>query len=86
MSRLPMSSVCALSRDDAQQYFGGWNADLRARFMLIDLAEEVYFGPNATGTKLAASTLIHAADYLKDRVGYEMDPHPKGMIPLLISK
>jgi len=60
----------------------GLNGDLNARFKLIDLAESIYIGPGNTEENSAVSTLMHACDYLMDRIGYEMDPHPKGMILL----
>lgn len=54
--------------------------DLHARFMLIDACEDVYLGPGLTAEHAACTTLIHAEHYLRDRIGYEMEPWPKGMI------
>lgn len=71
-----------LSRDEAQAYFSGWAADLKANLLLIDMAEEIYQGPGDTPLNAAVAILIHASYYLNDRVGYEMHPHPKGMILL----
>lgn len=60
----------------------GREADICARFMLIDHAEALYKGPGHTAENAACSTLFHACDYLRDRIGYEMEPHLKGMIKL----
>jgi hypothetical protein len=56
--------------------------DLKARFILLDLAEDIYGGPGRKAENAAVATLMHACDYLNDRIGYEMEPHPKGMIRL----
>lgn len=82
MARLSKDVIAMLSRDEAQAYFYGWADDLKARMVLIDMAEDIYLGPGNTDTNAAVASLIHAASYLKDRVGYEMQPHPKGMILL----
>jgi hypothetical protein len=55
------------------------SGDLHARLLLIDLAELIYVCPGHP-TCSAVASLIHAFEYLKNRVGYEMEPHPKGMI------
>ena len=83
MSRLLKDAVARLPRQDAQRYFSSWAADLKARFLLVDLAESVYVGPGHTAENAAVSSLMHAAYYLEDRVAYEMEPPPKGMIKLL---
>lgn len=59
----------------------GRAGDLDARFMMLDRAEDIYIGPG-NPENAAVATLMHACDYLKDRIGYEMEPHPKGMIRL----
>lgn len=82
MARLSMDAVALLPRDEAQAYFNGWAADNRAKLMLVDIAEEIYEGPGDTEANSAVASLMHAADYLNDRIGYEMAPHPKGMIRL----
>src|SRR6185437_643562 len=54
-----------------------WRAgDLRARFLLNDLATREYERSNFDG----ACTLIHAERHLADRLAYELQPWPKGMI------
>ena len=80
MSRMLTKAVEKLSRQDAKKYFDNWAVDLRSRFLMLDLAEEIYVGPGETASNEAVATLMHACDYLDDRVGYEMNPHPKGMI------
>jgi hypothetical protein len=84
MARLLPDAVLKMPRDEAQKYFSDWQADLSARFKLIDLAESIYVGPGNTAVNEAVASLIHAADYLADRVAYEMEPPPKGMIRLQI--
>lgn len=55
-----------------------WRAcDLKARWMLIDAAEETY----NRGCKAQACTLIHAYTYLADRLAYELHPWPKNKLP-----
>lgn len=60
----------------------GRAGDLNARFMMLDCVEVIYCGPGCTSENSAVASLMHACDYLKDRIGYEMEPHPKGMIRL----
>jgi hypothetical protein len=66
--------------DPAGRELLGRAADLSARFLLLDHAEALYVGPGHTSENAAVATLMHACDYLRDRIGYEMEPHPKGMI------
>jgi len=80
VSQLLKDAVARLPRDEAQKYFSNWAADLKARFKLIDLAESIYVGPGNTAENDAVASLFHAACYLEDRIAYEMEPHPKGMI------
>jgi hypothetical protein len=80
MAKLLKDAVGKLSREEAEKYFRLWSADLHARMKLIDLAESVYAGPVDCAENQAVASLIHAADYLADRIAYEMNPHPKGMI------
>lgn len=61
--------------------------DLRSRWMLVNLAEKLWFPNGVNGIeegtqeeKSAVATLMHAADYLQDRLAYELYPAPKGMI------
>lgn len=61
----------------------GRAGDLKARFMLLALAEEIYDGPGNPVENAAVATLMHACDYLRDRIGYEMEPHPKEKIRLI---
>jgi hypothetical protein len=82
MARLLRDAVGKLTPPDAKAYFDHWQADLRARLRLVDLAESIYVGPGNQEVNMAVSSLIHAADYLADRIAYEMDPAPKGMIRL----
>lgn len=86
MSRMLTEAVEKMDRPEAQKYFNDWSADLRSRFLMLDLAEAIYVGPGHTASNQAVATLMHACDYLHDRVGYEMNPHPKGMIRLPIDK
>jgi hypothetical protein len=60
----------------------GRAGDLNARFIIIDHVEAIYTGPGNRRANDAVATLMHACDYLKDRIGYEMEPHPRGMIRL----
>lgn len=46
--------------------------DLKARMLLLDLAEAEY----NRGNKASAAKLLHAMDYLKDRLVYQIDPPP----------
>jgi hypothetical protein len=62
----------------------GRAGDLKARFILIDCADAVYEGPGRPAQNAAVASLMHACDYLKDRIGYEMAPHPKGMIKQIV--
>jgi hypothetical protein len=80
MATLLKDAVGKLSRAEAEKYFRDWSADLQARWKLIDLAESVYVGPGHNAENGAVASLLHAADYLEDRIAYEMEPHPKGMI------
>lgn len=50
--------------------------DVKARLMLIDLAESAY----TSGALDASASLMHAEYYLKDRLAYELYPAPKGCI------
>ena len=51
--------------------------DLRARFLLLDIAEEAY----SDGLRMEAARALHACDYLADRLQYELYPPPsKSMI------
>jgi hypothetical protein len=58
----------------------GCAADLKARLILVNLSESIYEGPGKIRENAAVATLLHAYDYLRDRIGYEMDPAPKGMV------
>jgi hypothetical protein len=80
VSRILTDAVARLPRDEAQKYFSNWAADMKARFKLLDLAESIYTGPGDTAENAAVASLFHAVCYLEDRVAYEMNPHPKGMI------
>lgn len=82
MSRLNPDSVNKLPREEAKKYFDDWSGDLRARLILIDLAEAVYVGPGQSETNAAVASMLHAICYLEDRIAYEMEPHPKGMMRL----
>ena len=80
MARLQQSAVLTLPREQAKRYFDDWAEDLKARWLLLGLAESIYRGPGNDKENMAVSSLMHATDYLADRIGYEMNPHPKGMI------
>jgi hypothetical protein len=68
--------ICDL---DAEGKSLTWRAgDLRARKLLIDVGEAVY----NSGEKRGACTLIHAQEYLKDRLAYELYPWPKNCVPI----
>ncbi len=54
-------------------------ADLAARFILIDLTELTY----AWGEHEASAILFHAEMYLADRLSYMLNPPPEGMIPVV---
>lgn len=82
MSRMLTKAVERLPRPEAKKYFDDWAADLRSQMQMLDLAEEIYIGPGDTANNEAVAMLMHACAYLEDRVGYEMSPHPKGMILL----
>jgi len=61
-----------------------WRAgDLRARWLLNNLAEKVYV-PYSTPECAAVASLVHAYHYLADRLSYELHPWPKNMIKLEI--
>lgn len=60
----------------------GRAGDIKARFMLLNRAEDIYVGPGNSADNAAVASLLHACDYLDDRIGYEMEPHPKGMVKL----
>lgn len=68
-----------MPREVAQQICWEESGDLRARWILIDLAESAY----NSGESVAAS-LIHAAAYLENREQYQREPWPKNMIRLPI--
>ncbi len=72
MRRLTNDMEPAIARRIAREEFG----DVRARMVLIDLAEHLY----GNNQKLASATLMHAEAYLVDRAAYELEPWPKGMI------
>lgn len=66
------------SKLDAEGRSLMWRAgDIKARFMLLDRSEYLY----AHGEKRAACTLIHAMEYLQDRLVYELYPWPKNCVP-----
>jgi hypothetical protein len=74
----PYASV-DMARLDLQGRRIIWSAcDLQARMLLIDLAEWLYNHEE----KGASCTLIHALEYLKDRLTYELYPWPKNCIPI----
>lgn len=75
-----MSNQWPLVTDPVGRELLGRAADIAARFVLIDCAEAVYIGPGHTSENAAVASLMHACDYLKDRIGYEMDPHPMGKV------
>jgi len=75
-------AVEKLPPPEAKKYFDDRAYDLRSRLLLLDLAEEIYVGPGHHDSNDAVAMLMHACGYLEDRVGYEMNPHPKGMILL----
>lgn len=60
------------------RYLRGRAGDLRARLLLLDMAQEAY---RADGLS-AAATLAHAEVYLEDRDEYTRNPWPKGMVRL----
>lgn len=89
MSRLLTTrAVEKLPPREAKEYFDSWAADLRARMLMLDLAEGIYLGPGHTAVNEAVAMLLHACDYLDDRIGYEIGPPPKGMIrmPLTVQE
>jgi hypothetical protein len=51
------------------------SGDVKARWLLIDLAEAAY-----NARELVAASLVHAAAYLENRAQYASEPWPKGMI------
>ncbi len=70
-----MTNIAAL---DAEGRSLIWRAaDLRARFILLHRAEVLF----EQGENRAACTLIHALEYLKDRLAYELYPWPKNCVP-----
>lgn len=59
-----------------------WRAgDLAARLLLSDLSTAEYEAENFDGT----ASLIHAERYLADRLAYELEPWPKGMVNMKLS-
>lgn len=74
--------INSLSHAEAKKYFSERAADLKARFLMLDLVESIYEGPGNPIENSAVSILIHAMYYLEDRIGYEMNPAPKGMVLL----
>ena len=46
--------------------------------ILLDMAESEYAGGNLKGS----CVLIHAMEYLKDRISYELWPWPENCIPI----
>ena len=69
-----------LPHTEAKRHFDGLSADIMARKLLLDKAEHLYVGPGDTRINRAVCSLLHACDYLQDRVGYEMNPHPAGRV------
>ena len=54
-----------------------WRAgDLKARLILLNRSEWLY----ENGHVRAACVLIHALEYLKDRLAYEFYPWPKNCV------
>lgn len=63
-----------LSRSDPDARWIAFRAgDIKARLLLIDLAESVYSEGNLEG----CAALMHAEYYLSDRDGYALNPPPK---------
>lgn len=83
MAVLLRYALGGMTREEAKSYFDGWSADLTARLILNDLIGVIYVGPGDTEVNAAVASLWHAEYYLEDRIGYEMDPAPKGMIRLM---
>ena len=69
-----------IPRDAAARIAAEQSGDLKARWMMVDRAEEC-FDLGREGRR-AAATLIHAERYLADREEYEREPWPKNMVQL----
>ncbi len=71
----------SMPREVAQRIFWQEYGDLKARWMMNNLAEKL-FNSGSAPSKRASATLIHACAYLEDRIIYELSPWPKNMIKL----
>jgi hypothetical protein len=67
----------------AQRILNEEYGDLKARWILNDLAEDRY-RHQGMSAKAAAATLIHAGAYLADREEYSASPWPKNMVKLTL--
>lgn len=83
MTLLSQEALAKLPPAVARAYFACWHEDIKARFIIVDLAISIYKGPGNSAENMAVASLMHAADYLADRIGYEMEPQPKGMIRII---
>lgn len=66
----------SLPSDDRGRQLVFASADLKARMILIAIAETEYDADNKRG----AARFCHAEAYLRDRVVYELAPWPKNCI------
>lgn len=74
-SRVEGPALWAMSRHDAQWYFNFWAGDLKARWRMTDLCEELYLAGNKEG----AGVLWDACQYLGDRAGYTAELRARGI-------
>jgi hypothetical protein len=69
-------SIVGLDEQGKRLFFRA--GDLAARFWLNRVAEEQLNADNRDGMCI----LVHAEVYLADRLAYELEPWPKGMVKL----
>lgn len=65
-----------MTRDVAQRIVNEECGDLKATWMLLDLAEAAY----EAGAMESAATLLHAVAYIQNRIEYEQHPWPKNQV------
>jgi hypothetical protein len=73
----------SMPREAALRILNEEYGDLKARWILNGLAEQLY-KHQGSSTKEACASLIHAEAYLADREEYLRAPWPKNMVKLVL--
>lgn len=75
----------SMPREVAARILSEEHGDLRARWIMNELAAKLYGdGDVPRALKAASASLIHACAYLEDREEYTARPWPKNMIKVML--